>query len=192
MSNTTAYADRPYVKALRNAAPKATENQINFILKLTAEHGKKAPTQEQIDSWSKKKASEIITWFLKQPKPVAAAPVTAAPKVDVPDGYYAIETLDIVEDAANEINFYRVRTVTEEGNRWFGFTFVDHIVSETTYPVKGASKAKVLQAIAHDPAEASRRYGRETQTCGVCHRNLTNDESRAAGIGPRCRDKMEW
>lgn len=192
MSNTT-YADRPYVKALRNAAPKATDNQINFILKLTAEHGKKAPTQEQIDSWSKNKASEIITWFLKQPKPVVAAPTApAAPKVDVPDGYYAIETLDIVEDAVNTVNFYQVRTITEENSKWFGFTFVDHIVSETTYPVKGASKAKVLQAIAHDPAEASRRFGRETQTCGVCHRNLTNDDSRAAGIGPKCQERTGW
>lgn len=189
--NTNAYADRPYVKALRamNAPKMATEKQIGFIRKLATEHGTKIPTQAQIDSWTAKKASEIISWYLS--RPIAVAPVApAAPAVA--DGYYAIETLNVIEGAVNEINFYSVRTETDESSRWFGFTFVDHIVSEAEFPVKGASKANVLKAIAHDPAEASRRYGRETQTCGVCHRRLTNDASREAGIGPVCAEKTGW
>lgn len=37
--------------------------------------------------------------------------------------------------------------------------------------------------------EAMLRFGRELGTCGHCGRDLTNEESRAAGIGPVCRTK---
>ena len=40
--------------------------------------------------------------------------------------------------------------------------------------------------------ECSTRYGREIGRCGVCHRTLTNEESRMAGIGPVCREKSGW
>jgi hypothetical protein len=41
--------------------------------------------------------------------------------------------------------------------------------------------------IAAGPEQAMMRYGREIGECGHCGRVLTNDESRAMGIGPRCR-----
>lgn len=44
--------------------------------------------------------------------------------------------------------------------------------------------------IAAGPIEAMTRYGLELGECGHCGRELTNDESRAAGIGPKCRKKM--
>jgi hypothetical protein len=43
--------------------------------------------------------------------------------------------------------------------------------------------------IAEDPKAALVRYGLETQECGRCGSPLTNDKSRAAGIGPRCATK---
>lgn len=39
------------------------------------------------------------------------------------------------------------------------------------------------------PYEAMIRYGQEIGSCGHCGRELTNQESRAAGIGPICRNK---
>lgn len=46
--------------------------------------------------------------------------------------------------------------------------------------------------IAAGPQEAMIRFGLELETCGSCGRELTNDGSRAAGIGPKCRDNAAW
>lgn len=43
-----------------------------------------------------------------------------------------------------------------------------------------------------DPKEAMLRYGRELGECGHCGRTLTNDHSRAAGIGPVCAKGKGW
>jgi hypothetical protein len=40
--------------------------------------------------------------------------------------------------------------------------------------------------IAEDPKAAMVRYGLETRECGRCGSPLTNDKSRAKGIGPKC------
>ena len=47
----------------------------------------------------------------------------------------------------------------------------------------------VLQAISADP-DALARYGQELGECGVCGRELTDEQSRAIGIGPVCREKL--
>ena len=47
-------------------------------------------------------------------------------------------------------------------------------------------RTTIVATIAADD-EALARYGRETGTCGVCHRTLTDPESVALGIGPVCR-----
>lgn len=48
---------------------------------------------------------------------------------------------------------------------------------------------KIMEA---DPKEAMLRFGREIGSCGHCGRTLTNDESRAYGIGPVCRKGKGW
>lgn len=40
--------------------------------------------------------------------------------------------------------------------------------------------------------EAACAYGLRTHTCGICGRELTNDDSIKIGIGPICRGKMGW
>lgn len=39
---------------------------------------------------------------------------------------------------------------------------------------------------------ASNRNGRELGHCGVCGRTLTDEESRARGIGPICAENNGW
>ena len=46
-----------------------------------------------------------------------------------------------------------------------------------------------LAEIAADPASAAVRYGRKTGTCSCCGRELTDESSIAAGIGPVCATK---
>lgn len=169
---TTATATKP-----------ATKVQVAFVKKLAlAVTPKKLPTAAQIANWDEDKARQIIGWYLDKPEGKAV----------IPDGKYAVKTIEFNEDAVNQINFYQVRTETKESSKWFGFTFVDHIVSETTYPVKGKAKANVLAAIGADKEAAASLYGMEEQKCGICGRNLTNDTSRKRGIGPKCAGDMGW
>lgn len=122
-------------------------------------------------------ASKIIEWLLKQPKKQQTSP---APRfADVPEGRYAIDGAD------GSTAFYRVDRPTE--GKWAGFTFVSAQASDDFWPVKNReAKAAILAAIARDPHASSVRYGRELGVCGVCGRTLTDEASRAAGIGPVC------
>lgn len=106
----------------------------------------------------------------------------------VPAGRYAIDTR---LGAINETAFYRVDRPTE--GRWAGRVFVKLITGGDEHRLSWRDTTIVLQRIADAGAQgASLRYGQEIGECGVCGRQLTNDESRAAGIGPVCRDKMAW
>lgn len=106
------------------------------------------------------------------------APVTAA---TVPNGLYALER-------EGAVKFYEVRTPTE--GKWAGYTFVDACASDDRWPIKNRdARQEVLSLIADDPEAASIRYGRTIGRCGRCNRTLTDEHSRAAGIGPECAKK---
>lgn len=98
----------------------------------------------------------------------------------VAEGFYALPS---TEGSANEIVFYRV---------WHGrngYVGLHREVGPSDVRVPFAQVASILARIAGDTAGAMQRYGRETGVCGRCHRRLTNDESRAIGIGPECRKR---
>jgi hypothetical protein len=97
----------------------------------------------------------------------------------VADGRYALLGVDDV------VRFYVVRSPAE--GRWQGWTFVDAMASDDRWPIKNRDeKARILAAIAADPMGALARFGREIGSCGHCGRTLTDEESRARGIGPVC------
>lgn len=99
--------------------------------------------------------------------------------------YYAVN-LD------GSLHFFRVDKPKE--GRWAGKTFIKEQASDTLYPVRQSERLeRILAAIvAATPQAAMLRYGREIGRCGHCHRTLTNEESRAYGIGPVCRENMGW
>lgn len=109
-----------------------------------------------------------------QPANVPAAPIVAA-------GHYAVTGTDGV------LRFYRVDCPTS--GKWSGYTFVKVQASDDYFPVRGAAAADVLAAIAGD-SDAGPRYGREIGRCCRCNRTLTDETSRALGIGPDCRAKV--
>jgi hypothetical protein len=101
----------------------------------------------------------------------------------VPAGRYAVQMAD------DRLHFFVVDK--PDTGRWSGYTFVKEQASDTLHPVKSPKRREgILQAIAKDPGEAMLRYGLELGKCGHCGRTLTNEESRAAGIGPICSGKM--
>lgn len=203
-------ADAPYT------TPGASNKQLNFITGLLAErevkpetadalgprlagqivaneeHGDNAPAREGL---SKRRASEVIGKLLDLPKRAQELPARGGPVRDivaesrpalpeVPAGRYAVE-----EDGT--LKFFRVDRPTE--GRWAGRTFLKIQASDDLHPVRDRARvAKILGLIAEDPRAASVRYGRELGACGICGRTLTDEDSRAAGIGPVCAGKAGW
>jgi hypothetical protein len=139
------------------------------------------------ETMSKRVASDVIGRLKAQTEtaranPVASAPVSAnalAPaafasayvtKAQVKPGRYAL-----VSDEG--IKFYRVRE-SKAGN-----LYVCIVAGSEEHYVKGGSA--ILNAIAAD-SEAGPRWGQQIGSCFVCGRQLTDDDSRAKGIGPTC------
>jgi hypothetical protein len=110
-----------------------------------------------------------------------AAEGDRAPLPEVPAGRYAVESEE------GPLRFYRVDRPTE--GRWEGYTFVKVLHGPDETPIRGKAAAAILAKIARDPKAAMIRYGLEIGSCGACGRRLTDEESRAAGIGPICAAK---
>ena len=103
-------------------------------------------------------------------------------QVMVADGRYAI-AID------GKLRFFRVNTPTE--GRWANMTFVNEVFGGgRREPVRNRQfRQTVLQARSADP-DALARYGQELGEGGGGGRELTDEQSRAIGIGPVCREKL--
>lgn len=135
-------------------------------------------------------ASKLIEWLksLQTVKQHAVAERQQEVAVDVPAGRYAVATED---GAVNALAFYKVDRPTE--GRWAGYVFVKLMVSDDEQKLSRQAGQAVLKKIAAIGAEAaSAAYGHHIGECGVCGRTLTNDDSRARGIGPKCAAGLGW
>jgi hypothetical protein len=170
-----------------------TTKQRSFLQALIAERPTWAAREnladlpfDQFDGVTKRDASRYIKAALAQPKETKTshAPSTQAPAPKVPQGYYAVDSAT----GNNDTDFYKVDTPTE--GRWAGRTFVKRVIGgKGDTPVRGAEGLAALARIeAAGVKAAAERYGREIGRCGKCNRTLTDEESRAAGIGPVCRE----
>lgn len=108
--------------------------------------------------------------------------------IEVPAGRYAVAT---EAGATNELAFYKVDRPTE--GRWAGYVFVKHLLGgEEQRLSQKTAKAVLAKIAAAGPEAASAAYGHEIGRCGICHTRLTNDDSRARGIGPKCAANAGW
>lgn len=136
-----------------------------------------AQVVEGHETLSKEKGHKAIDWLKKQPYAPKVVPTPVErPTFEVPDGRYALDSIS----GKNEIVFYRVTK-----NR--GYWNVDLQVSDNWVRVNWDKAQSVLSRIEKDGwKEAMARYGKELEFCGHCGKPLTDDESRARGIGPVC------
>ena len=134
-------------------------------------------------------ASQWIRFMKGQPEG-QKIPTQANDFPNVPAGRYALRALN-VSALGNEILFYKIDRPTE--GKWAGRLFVKRMESDEEILVKDTmQRSRILARIAEDPEGASALYGREIGCCGICNKTLTNDESRARGIGPVCAGKVGW
>ena len=110
----------------------------------------------------------------------------------IPDGRYALTF-------SNKVT--RFLKVEQGKGKWAGATFVTLLVANGGHGVASLAEYKisayekrqaVLALILANPEGASKKFGEHIGACGVCGRILTDEASRAAGIGPVCAGKMGW
>lgn len=109
------------------------------------------------------------------------APADAPALPDVPAGRYALRTDGVVK-------FYVLDR--PDSGRWAGHVFLKAQASDEKYPIKNlTAKVEILGRISEDIEGAQKLYGQELGRCYACGRTLTDETSRALGIGPDCRSK---
>lgn len=116
----------------------------------------------------------------------------AADYPDVRAGYYAVPSLT----GNNDLDFFRVDK-PEEGY-WKGCLFVKRILGghdpeRVAHATAEAWLRNLLAVGIGKRGEAVRKametFGQNMGRCGSCGRTLTDETSRAYGIGPDCRNK---
>jgi Family of unknown function (DUF6011) len=159
----------------------ATEKQEAFLKRLEEERG----LTPHAMPLTKREAGELIQGLLEMPKPEQNGKPDSSWE-DIPKGHYATDRLT----GNNDLDFWRVDKPTE--GRWAGFVFVKRVIGgKPDAPVKGTTRFKALSTIREaDPEKAAIRYGQEIGRCWRCNRHLTDETSRALGIGPDCRSRI--
>lgn len=94
-----------------------------------------------------------------------------------------------IKDAQGAVKFYEINTGKASG-KYANMVFVKACASDDRYPVKApGTLAYVLATILNDVQGARELYASELGHCYVCHKELTDEESRARGIGRVCAGK---
>jgi hypothetical protein len=180
------------------ASPLMTARQKDYLLGLiNSRHmtdAERADALAQIErGLSVQQASAWITRCQSLPKANSTFSQTLAggddPFPAVEPGRYAVMI-------GGTLKFFRIKIGKTE-SRWAGFIFIDAgrggDMNGNLYwtPVKDfAYKRQILTLIATEPKKAMARFGQEVGSCGRCGRTLTDETSRARGIGPDCWEMM--
>lgn len=142
----------------------------------------------------------------QSPAEAPAAPAPASESTKARTARYAAEnaaryatwaTIPVENDdyahyalhVGSDVKFYRVRRPST--GKYAGRTYIDLEVSDETIRMPWKESASALDRIAADPMAAAVLYGQETKRCAICHRRLTQQESRERGIGPKCLAKVQ-
>jgi len=113
----------------------------------------------------------------------AARPAAQDRYTDVPDGYYALEE-------SGHVSFYRVSTYKPSPRYPRPGRKVQVQASDALHRMSSAAGYTILAKIrAAGVLTAAKRYADELGQCYRCGRALTDDVSRALGIGPVCRER---
>ena len=107
-------------------------------------------------------------------------------------------TYAAAENERGSVSFVRMDKV--EKGKWADWVFVKAVVGGNEDMRLGSQRPDsddytgqwvvTLANVAKDVMAAVTRYGLELGVCGICNRQLTNEESRAEGIGPVCKAKL--
>lgn len=185
-------SSRPMTWATGSDAP--TAKQAGFIRSLMARKDTTVLTvddlvsativaKEEPSTVTKARASQLIDALLKLPDMVKTRPETEN-WTDTTAG--ALEAGRYATEFDGKLRFFVVDKPTT--GRWAGYMFVREQAGGDLFSIGTARRRKVMEALVAD-SEALARYGKELGVCGRCGRELTDETSRQAGLGPVCRTK---
>lgn len=178
----------------------ASEKQLAFIRSLMAERDTPKLDEQTLASMDMRHASQTIERLLALPrKPV----VTVAAKINfpeanetlakVPNAKYAVPTdalrpYLVNTDLRGDLLFVEVRTYKDRKyvRRLHG---APGNFTRTRFSV--ADGVQVVAQIALDPAAAALAFSIAYTCCAACCAPLTDEESRARGLGPICAKRFE-
>lgn len=128
-------------------------------------------------------ASKFIEYLFTLPMQVSQVPSSTG-TADVPEGRYAV-------DINGALWFVKIDRPTE--GKWAGQTFIRRQLGSDMTRLNAGTRRRVLNSIAAQGIkECAIRYGHELGHCAMCGKELTNEASREAGIGPKCAAKSGW
>jgi hypothetical protein len=101
----------------------------------------------------------------------------------IPDGWYAVPS----RTGNNDLDFFHVKTKSARSAR-AGQRFVDRVIGGHEDQLLGNVQGRLaLEAILEaGPEAAAKKYADETEQCSHCPAHLTDDASRALGMGEQC------
>ncbi len=146
-------------------------------------------TQNQINAWYRGQAARAATEAksgeadLSRIREMFDAATSSGFKKPV----YRAEGLKITLAPATGRNAGALYVVEIEDDAYQGK--VEGVTFKAVREAKGDTLSR-LQTIARNPMEAAVRYGRQTGRCSCCGRELTNQVSIDAGIGPICAQRF--
>lgn len=168
---------------------RASEKAVDYLVALSL---KVRPDVAEyvVRTWAAMVDRSVVSEKIDELKalPVATAARTAEGSLErhnVPAGRYAVTGND------GQTVFVKIDRPTE--GQWKGRIFVKVQAGDDEMRcARSVADALLGKIAAAGVQEAMLRYGREIGSCGHCGRTLTNEESRVAGIGPVCREKLGW
>ncbi len=87
-----------------------------------------------------------------------------------------------------ETKFYLVER--SDSGKWAGRTVAKVQAGPAYHRLEKGAQIGVLGRIAADPRAAAKLYAQEVGQCSQCNSPLTDDESRARGMGPVCAGRF--
>lgn len=72
--------------------------------------------------------------------------------------------------------------------KWLGWTFIRELSGENRIKIDPKDIPLILGYIEAHTAKAMTDYGKQSNTCSRCHRELTDPVSIKRGIGPDCAE----
>lgn len=168
------------------AGTPATQKQIDFLKALAAERPMWADVENMHPDVIERLTVEMASSKISEAKAILREVRIHQPDPtlpEVPAGHYAV----VSATGNNDLDFFRVDKPTD--GEWAGCMFVKRVIGgHPDQPVSKNQWRKVLQRIVDADIEASRTlYGTTIGQCWRCNRHLTDETSRALGIGPECR-----
>lgn len=179
------------ISQLRELDTETADKAQAYTTKMT-DHGKWTPGRDgNASDWIGRMIAKVRELKAK-PAPTTGAWATwrtlAAELVEIGGQHGARFAVKTEDGAANDLAFWWI--VKKDGPQGPRYFLRQVIGGRGAVRVRMSPEAMV--SIANKikntgPVEAMLKYGQEIGDCGHCGRELTNDVSRAFGMGPKCR-----